>query len=258
MMNSRVFPNYVIRDGHQLEPCEPSKDNSVNYSVIVVGNVLNSDQDFVRRLCEKFSGLVRTSVEESDVILVFCPIVSRAGTDIEAALQGLKLASDSKPAVLVVLHHTFDPDCTVPDSSRAVPREETLTVDCLFHEDRGLLRCQRNQEALERVAEQIRRIKDRKPKDSPQSAKDQLIQELKEKGERLMRENTELRKELDVCRRQEEEENKVLKEMREALENEALENEAPVNTSFSSPDRSDSVWSVLSVIWSWVWAAGRL
>ncbi|KAL7837876.1 hypothetical protein AOLI_G00262800 [Acnodon oligacanthus] len=69
--------------------------------------------------------------------------------------------------------------------------------------------------------------------DSPKAAKDQRIQELKEKGERLMRENTELRKELDVCRRQEEEENKVqeeeenkvLEEMREALENEALENE---------------------------------
>ncbi|KAL6464110.1 hypothetical protein MHYP_G00285010 [Metynnis hypsauchen] len=194
----------------------------VNYSVDVVGKSLKSDEDFVRCLCEKFPGLVRTSEEDSDVILVFCPVVSRAGTDIEAALQRLKLASDtaSKPAVLVVLHHTFDPDCTVKDSSSAVTRENTLTVDCLFHEDRGLLRCPTNQQALDKVTERIKQIKDLKPKASRQSTKDQQIQALKEKVERLNGENAHMKKQLEAYKRQEEEENKLLKEMREALKDE--------------------------------------
>ncbi|XP_053341357.1 uncharacterized protein LOC128512211 isoform X4 [Clarias gariepinus] len=61
----------------------------------------------------------------------------------------------TKPAVLVVLHHTFDPECVVPNSSRAVHRENTVTVDCLFHEDKGLLQCHKNYESLTRITEMI-------------------------------------------------------------------------------------------------------
>ncbi|KAI5607616.1 hypothetical protein C0J50_12420, partial [Silurus asotus] len=71
-------------------------------------------------------------------------VVSRAGTDLEAAQHKLQSISETKPAVLVVLHHTFDPESVVPDSSRAVTRENVLTVDCLFHEDQGLLHCMKN------------------------------------------------------------------------------------------------------------------
>ncbi|KAK1787234.1 hypothetical protein P4O66_002747 [Electrophorus voltai] len=61
----------------------------------------------------------------------------------------------SKPVVLVVLHHIFDPDCTVPDSSRWVSRETMITVDCLFYEDQGLLHSEKNNEAFSRVSKWI-------------------------------------------------------------------------------------------------------
>ncbi|KAM9551932.1 uncharacterized protein ACWYII_030598 isoform 5-T12 [Salvelinus alpinus] len=89
------------------------------------------------------------SLEESDVIMAFCPIVSRAGTDVEAALQKIPAG---KPVILVVLHHTFNSDYTVPDSSRLVTRGDViLTVDCLFHESKGLLKCPRNEEAIIKI-----------------------------------------------------------------------------------------------------------
>ena len=44
----------------------------------------------------------------------------------------------------MVLHHTFDPDHVVPDSNRFTKRDDMLIVDCLFNEDDGLLRCERN------------------------------------------------------------------------------------------------------------------
>ncbi|KAI5089529.1 hypothetical protein C0J45_20937, partial [Silurus meridionalis] len=75
-----------------------------------------------------------SEVDECDFILVFCPVVLRAGTDIEAAIKKLQSISDTKPAVLVVLHHTFDTKYSVPDSSRAVNRKNLIAVDCLFHE----------------------------------------------------------------------------------------------------------------------------
>ncbi|KAL7837880.1 hypothetical protein AOLI_G00262840 [Acnodon oligacanthus] len=128
----------------------------LKYLHCVYGNTLNADEEYLRKLKERVPSLKEVSnVEESDVILGFCAIASQAGTDIEAALGKLQRLSDSKPAVLVVLHHTFDPDCIVPDSSCSVFREETLTVDCLFDEDRGLLRSWRNQEALDKVTKWI-------------------------------------------------------------------------------------------------------
>ncbi|XP_049339432.1 uncharacterized protein LOC103027786 [Astyanax mexicanus] len=123
----------------------------------VSGNTLGSDEEFIRKLKEGIPGLKEEfNVENCDFILVFCPVVSRAGTDIELALKKLQDLSETKPAVLVVLHHTFNTESIVPDSSRSVNRENTLSVDCLFHEDRGLLQCYRNQEALEKVTQWIK------------------------------------------------------------------------------------------------------
>lgn len=61
------------------------------------------------------------------------------------------LYTAGKCVVLVVLHHSFNPDCTVPDSSRLVTRGDMLTVDCLFHENQGLLDCPRNTEAVRTI-----------------------------------------------------------------------------------------------------------
>uniref|UniRef100_A0A8C2KUZ1 Uncharacterized protein n=1 Tax=Cyprinus carpio TaxID=7962 RepID=A0A8C2KUZ1_CYPCA len=87
-------------------------------------------------------------LRESDIILVFCPIISRAGTDIENQYQ--------KPTVLVVLHHTFDPEKIIPDSRRSINRTDILTVDCLFYEDTGLLKCQKNSDAVDKVVNWLR------------------------------------------------------------------------------------------------------
>ncbi|XDV21132.1 hypothetical protein PO909_026298 [Leuciscus waleckii] len=108
--------------------------------------------DFIDTLRNRIESLREVStVDESDIVLVLCPIVSRTGTDIEAAVKNVKDNTDSKLVVLVVLHHTFDPEKTVPDSSRCVNRTDILTVDCLFNEDKGLLKCQKNSEAFDQA-----------------------------------------------------------------------------------------------------------
>ncbi|KAI5608297.1 hypothetical protein C0J50_6768, partial [Silurus asotus] len=108
----------------------------------------------------------RKSMEMTDkadckAVLFYQPIVSRAGTDIEGALQKIRNEYEDKYVALVVLHHTFDPECIVPDSKRVVNEqniqnnekpETCLVVDCLFHEDSGLLKCRKNNEAIKEVA----------------------------------------------------------------------------------------------------------
>ncbi|KAK3527548.1 hypothetical protein QTP86_026648, partial [Hemibagrus guttatus] len=62
---------------------------------------------------------------------------------------------ETKPVVLVVLHHTFDGECVVPDSSRSVNRENMIVVDCLFNEDTGLLQCHKNKESLSKTLQYL-------------------------------------------------------------------------------------------------------
>ncbi|KAI5089494.1 hypothetical protein C0J45_20902, partial [Silurus meridionalis] len=127
------------------------------FFIHVTGRTLNSHKEFMDRLKKSTPWLQEVkTVDECDFILVFCPVVSRAGTDIKAAEKSLRKISATKPAVLVVLHHTFEPECVVPESSRAVTRENMITYDCLFHEDQGLLQCKRNADVINNIKTQIK------------------------------------------------------------------------------------------------------
>ncbi|XP_066514985.1 uncharacterized protein [Hoplias malabaricus] len=129
----------------------------VKYYTAVFGETKWAHVEFMKNLSSDYSRLRRVStVGECDVILAFCPIVSRTGTDLEEAQQKLNDLSAVKPAVLVVLHHTFNPEIVVPESSRNITRENTLTVDCLFHEDRGLLKCRKNETAIAQTSEHLK------------------------------------------------------------------------------------------------------
>ncbi|XP_045555192.1 uncharacterized protein isoform X4 [Salmo salar] len=127
----------------------------IKYYTVETGNTLDSHIQFMSQLNKTTRCFTEVeSPVESDVILAFCPIVSRAGTDIEAALQQIPIGKD---VILVVLHHIFNPDSTVPDSCRLVTRSDViLTVDCLFHESQGgLLDCPRNDAAVSAILRRL-------------------------------------------------------------------------------------------------------
>ncbi|KAF5887841.1 hypothetical protein DAT39_022130, partial [Clarias magur] len=148
-----------------------AENPTLKYFILLTGQTLNTHDIFMSRLKHEIPQLQQVStVDECDVILAFCPVVSRPGTDIEAAVKKLNRESAVKPAVLVVLHRTFDPECVVPHSSRAVHRENTITVDCLFYEDQGLLRCRKNQESFTRVRNYI------KPQIQPVQSKEENVE----------------------------------------------------------------------------------
>ncbi|KTF97315.1 hypothetical protein cypCar_00002397, partial [Cyprinus carpio] len=110
------------------------------YFILSPGKRSATKEAIITNVLQHILGLKELTVEKCDAILVFCFIISRTGTDIDAALNELNALSESKPAVFIVLHHTIDPDKIVPDSSRYVTRVDTLTVDCFFYEDEGLFK----------------------------------------------------------------------------------------------------------------------
>ncbi|XP_047664456.1 uncharacterized protein LOC125140216 isoform X2 [Tachysurus fulvidraco] len=125
---------------------------------MLTGNTLDSHKTFLDHLTTSEFHEVQ-AMNKSDVIIAFVPVVSRAGTDIQSAMEIIPV---DKPVVLVMLHHTFDPDIVVPDVRSYVNRTDVFVVDCLFHEDQGLLRCLRNDDAIKAVTDHLSRIKNPK------------------------------------------------------------------------------------------------
>ncbi|KAF4090883.1 hypothetical protein AMELA_G00030740 [Ameiurus melas] len=123
------------------------------FFVMVLGRTMKSDETFMDRLTISTKLREVDSVNDSDVIIAFVPIVSRAGTDIAAAMEKIP---QGKSVVLVVLHHTFDRDYIAPDSRLCVNSERVFAVDCLYHEDEGLLKCLRNDDAIRAVKKHLR------------------------------------------------------------------------------------------------------
>lgn len=118
----------------------------------VIGQHLDAHEEFKTRLAGRVHVRQDNILTVCDIILAFCTITSRVGTDVEAAMREIP---EGKPVILVVFHHTFDPDYVVPDSRRFINRQNVLLVDILFHETQGLLRCLHNDEALKEVTDHL-------------------------------------------------------------------------------------------------------
>lgn len=112
-------------------------------------------QDFKTSLNRKGFKEV-SSLQQCHFLLFFCPIISRAGTDIDAAVKHINQVKASSfhisvPVIMVVLHHTFDPEKLILDSNNVIVSEYISAVDCLFN-DNGLLNgCQKNKNAIDKI-----------------------------------------------------------------------------------------------------------
>ncbi|XDV20473.1 hypothetical protein PO909_025796 [Leuciscus waleckii] len=112
--------------------------------------------EFKKSLHNKVSGLKEVySLEQCQFTLFFCTIVSRAGTDIDAAMKYIdQVTIGFTPVILVILHSTFDPERIIPDSNNAIKRHDIFAVDCLIF-DNELLRCQKNDNAIAETAQYL-------------------------------------------------------------------------------------------------------
>uniref|UniRef100_A0A3Q1GLE2 Uncharacterized protein n=1 Tax=Acanthochromis polyacanthus TaxID=80966 RepID=A0A3Q1GLE2_9TELE len=93
------------------------------------------------------------SPENCDYIIVFCPIVSRFQTDVNAALSDI--SDQQRKLIVVAMHHTFDPNYTLPDTRQMDNKSVKLLVDCLFHETKGFYKCARNTKARKSVCKKV-------------------------------------------------------------------------------------------------------
>lgn len=97
-MSTVIFKLYRKVTVIKLQPCVILSPGSKTLVFIKnQGKVLDVQHEMVARLKKRLDLQEVDSVEKCDVIMAFVPIVSRAGTDIEAALQ--KIPSKTSPLV---------------------------------------------------------------------------------------------------------------------------------------------------------------
>ncbi|XP_069054715.1 uncharacterized protein [Lepisosteus oculatus] len=151
-----------------------------------------ADQQFKEKLGKSIK-FRECEQQDCQAVVVFCPVSSRIGTDIDAALQQIP---GDKPAVLVMMHHTYDLEAVVAESSRLVTRSDTVAVDCLFHETvRGLLRnCPTNERAIRSAKINLKKMKKKVKKREREKEKKRKKEEKKRKEEQKKREKEEKKK----------------------------------------------------------------
>lgn len=112
-----------------------------NFYVYVAGKTNGAHHAIVENL--RSVGQVEVYCEaDCDYLLLICPIASRVQTDITEALRRIQC---NKPVILVVMHHTFNPDNVVAESRRQVQHPNVLlTVDFFFYQQKLLNNCNRN------------------------------------------------------------------------------------------------------------------
>uniref|UniRef100_A0A3Q3ARD0 Uncharacterized protein n=1 Tax=Kryptolebias marmoratus TaxID=37003 RepID=A0A3Q3ARD0_KRYMA len=106
---------------------------------------------FLKKLKKRGAKIVTTEDESTETI-VFCPIVSRFETDIQSAISS---TSKKREVILVAMHHTYDPNYTLPDRRSYDRNSVKLLVECLFFEKKGLYKCPRNSKAKKSVYKQV-------------------------------------------------------------------------------------------------------
>ncbi|KAK6488538.1 hypothetical protein HHUSO_G7397 [Huso huso] len=145
-------------EGFPAQPNHPPMQ-VLKIETLVTGKTFGAEITFLDKLSQNLRSMgIAIQKQACDynsdkVLLLFCPIISRIGTDIDAVIQNI---SSYKKVILVVMHHTRKNVSS--ESSRLVNKSNVLeTVDCLYYETDGLYNCDANAQAITSVVSALLR-----------------------------------------------------------------------------------------------------
>ncbi|XP_068198377.1 uncharacterized protein [Antennarius striatus] len=130
----------------------PQRDQ-VTYCIVGGDNTFGAQLQLMEKVKSQDEIQFLESNEDHSINVVFCPITSRIGTDVEDALTEVK---DDKPVILVVMHHTFGSDHVQSVKPSFANSNVVLYVEVFFHMSKpGLLTCKRNNAAAYKIQQKL-------------------------------------------------------------------------------------------------------
>ncbi|KAK5622337.1 hypothetical protein CRENBAI_005078 [Crenichthys baileyi] len=121
----------------------------VKIRVVTSGKTFGAHNELLNQL-EKKLVLIQGDQPRNSITMLFCPITSRVGSDVKAAMS---LVSEDQNVILVLMHHTRDGSYSTAGTEwSGVYRNIILAVHVLFHESvPGLLTCPKNKMAVDKM-----------------------------------------------------------------------------------------------------------
>ncbi|XP_056261480.1 uncharacterized protein LOC130187684 [Seriola aureovittata] len=147
------YPQEARGDSIRKSP-QDFQQATVKYKMIVSGKTFGTHHQLMDQVKTHFQDGVQFVENSQDfqVIIVFCPISSRVGSDVEAALADVK---DDKPIILVLMHHTREVKCT-SSVKPGLHVNVVFQVSVFFHETiPGLLKCKQNDQAVSVIQKEL-------------------------------------------------------------------------------------------------------
>ncbi|XP_010789707.1 uncharacterized protein isoform X2 [Notothenia coriiceps] len=118
------------------------------YQVVVTGTTFDAHFHLMEKVKKEVKDqfdLVQSNSNDYDVTIVFCPIVSRMGPDVESAMRDVR---GDKPVILVLMHHEYEVKFIPNVKPLCDGADIQLLVNVFFHETKsGLLYCEENRAA---------------------------------------------------------------------------------------------------------------
>ncbi|XP_038149222.1 uncharacterized protein LOC119788699 [Cyprinodon tularosa] len=120
----------------------------VKFKMVVGGKTFDAHLQILDKLRSSTQQLMLVESqnnEDCQMAFVFCPVVSRVGTDVEAAM---KLVTGDMPVILVLMHHTHE---AKPVTTMGTWECNSVMhhVNVFYHEKaRGLITCKENDNAI--------------------------------------------------------------------------------------------------------------
>ncbi|XP_033832579.1 uncharacterized protein LOC117379987 [Periophthalmus magnuspinnatus] len=152
----RIKPQETKGLGSRLFSYTPSLTLSLSSSkkakvyIVVAAKTFGADQEILKGIHVE----ICPEPANCDVVLVFCPVTSRSGSDMEDAMRNISEKANGKKMILVVMHHSIE-DIYLPQPLQNPGYPNVIKyVNVVYHESKkGLIKCDRNDKAIQELKE---------------------------------------------------------------------------------------------------------
>ncbi|XP_062267781.1 uncharacterized protein LOC133973758 isoform X2 [Platichthys flesus] len=149
------------------------QEATVKYKMVVRGETFGAHTQLMDQVKCATKGDVRLleNSQDSQIIIVFCPITSRVESDVKAAMTGVP---GDKPVILVKMHHVCESKSSLCLNTSIDDRNIVLQVNVFYHESlRGLLQCELNDTAVYDIKQELLKLSDHRSTDTRASTSGQ-------------------------------------------------------------------------------------
>ncbi|XP_037606772.1 uncharacterized protein si:ch211-245h14.1 isoform X15 [Sebastes umbrosus] len=130
----------------------------LKYRMVVSGKTFDAHLNLMQRVKDQVQNQLQLdgSSQDHEITFVFCPICSRVASDVEAAMTDVKVSSDDKPVILVLMHHTREVKYTSSLKTWHDNNNVVLFINVFYHETiKGLLNCEENNAAVSKIQNEL-------------------------------------------------------------------------------------------------------